>query len=129
MNHDRESRSPCLADLGRHHMTVQYDEHRTSSTVHVSTGVPVHGSPGVFLPVPVCPGSPRCLFTGTGTVTLTFGFSGGASYYKDGESSIFVGFPRPGRFLRPQLERAMPKRLDEARVHGERPPTARASSL
>ena len=36
--------------------------------------------------------------------------------YKDAGSSIFVGFPKPWRFLRPQLERAMPKRLDEARV-------------
>ena len=48
--------------------------------------------------------------------------------YKDAGSSIFVEFPRPWRFLRPQLERAMPKRrLDEARVlapgcrGGERP--------
>ena len=36
--------------------------------------------------------------------------------YKDAGSTFFVGFPKLWRFLRPQLERAMPKRLDEARV-------------
>lgn len=42
VNHDRESRR---CQIGHHHMTVQYDEHRTSSTcIHRSTVfLPVHG--------------------------------------------------------------------------------------
>ena len=53
--------------------------------------------------------TPGCVDPYPATLTVT-------PNYKDAGSPFFVGFPKPWRFLRLQLERAMPKRLDEARV-------------